>query len=48
MADNALSPEEQQALLEQFKKVESNPVCGGVVADCIVQINNLAKAYNIS
>ena len=48
MADNALSPEEQQTLLEQFNKVESNPVCGGVVADCIAQINNLAKAYNIS
>lgn len=47
MADSALSAEEQQVLLNQFKKVENNAVCGGVVADCIVRIDNLAITYNI-
>jgi hemerythrin-like domain-containing protein len=47
MADNALSADEQQALLAQFQRVESNPVCGGVVNDCIRQIDELAKAYHV-
>ena len=45
MADNVLSNEEQILLLEQFKKVESNPICGVVVADCIAQIYLLSKVY---
>jgi Uncharacterized conserved protein len=47
MADNALSDDEQQNLLHEFKKVESNPVCGGYVSDCIRQIDNLASAYKM-
>ncbi len=47
MADQALSAEEQQSLLNEFKKVELNPVFGGVVADCISSIENLTKVYKI-
>jgi hemerythrin-like domain-containing protein len=47
MADKALSEEEQKKLLDEFERVERNPVCGGVVGDCINQIDTLAKAYNI-
>lgn len=45
MADRAFSEEEQKLLLSQFKRVEFNPICGGVVNDCIAQINNLALVY---
>lgn len=48
MADNAFSEEEQKSLLNQFEKIETSSICGGVVNDCIIQINNLAKAYQIS
>lgn len=47
MADNALTAEEQQNLLADFERVERNPVCGGFVADCLEQIDALAKVYNI-
>ena len=48
MADRAFSEEEQKLLLSQFKRVEFNPICGGVVNDCIAHINNLALHYDIS
>ena len=47
MADNALSEEEQQKLLSEFEKAELNPVCGGLVKDCIDQIDKLARAYHL-
>jgi hemerythrin-like domain-containing protein len=48
MADQAFSAEEQQTLLNEFKKIESHPVCGGGIADCISSIESLAKAYKVS
>lgn len=45
MADKALSADEQKELLAQFIKAEQNPVCGGVIADCIRQIEALSDFY---
>lgn len=47
MADNALSKDEQQELLAEFEILQQNPVCGGQAVDCLTQIDNLSKAYNI-
>ena len=47
MADKVLSEEVQQSLLIEFKTMESKPVGSGSLADCIRQIESLAKAYNI-
>jgi hemerythrin-like domain-containing protein len=45
MADNALSENDQQELLEEFAKVENEGVCGGVLKDCITAIEKLESAY---
>ncbi len=45
MADNALSENDQQELLEEFAKVENEGVCGGVLKDCITGIGKLESAY---
>ena len=45
MADNALSENDQQELLEEFTKVENKGVCGGVLKDCIAVIEVLEYAY---
>ena len=45
MADNALSENDQQELLEEFAKVENEVVCGGVLKDCITAIEKLESAY---
>jgi len=45
MADNALSENDQQELLEEFAKVENQGVCGGVSKDCITAIDKLESAY---
>lgn len=45
MADKVLSPEDQSILLSQFEKAEQNPVCGGVITDCIRQIDTLSDFY---
>jgi hemerythrin-like domain-containing protein len=46
MADNVLKSNEQQLLLSQFDKVESE-VGKEVIQNFILQINELSKAYNI-
>jgi hemerythrin-like domain-containing protein len=45
MADNALSENDQQELLEEFAKVENQGVCGGVLKDSITAIDKLESAY---
>ena len=45
MADNALSENDQQELLEEFAKVENEGVCGGGLKDWITIIENLESAY---
>ena len=45
MADNALSENDQQELLEEFAKVENEGVCGEVLKDCITAIEKLESAY---
>jgi hemerythrin-like domain-containing protein len=45
MADNVLSENDQQELLEEFSKIESRGVCGGVLKDCIAAISNLEAAF---
>jgi hemerythrin-like domain-containing protein len=45
MADQVLSPEEQQELLRKFGKVENSKLCGGVLQDCINGILQLEKIY---
>jgi hemerythrin-like domain-containing protein len=45
MADNALSENDQQELLEEFAKVENDGVCGGILKDCITAIEKLESAY---
>jgi len=45
MADNALSENDQQELLEEFAKIEKKGVCGGVLTDCITAIDKLESAY---
>ncbi len=47
MADRAFSEEEQQLLLSQFKKAETDSTHGSVVNDSITQINSLAMVYSI-
>jgi hemerythrin-like domain-containing protein len=46
MADNALSDEEQQQLLSEFKKAEDNQPAGTTYGEFISQIEQLAKKYN--
>jgi hemerythrin-like domain-containing protein len=45
MADNALSENDQQELLEEFSKVENEGICGGAIKDCITAIEKLESAY---
>jgi hemerythrin-like domain-containing protein len=47
MADNILTKDDHQNLLKQFEKVEKSKLCGGVLNDCIQQIETLAKVYNL-
>jgi hemerythrin-like domain-containing protein len=46
MADNVLNNDEQQSLLNQFKKVE-NEMGNKVIQDFLIQISDLSRAYNI-
>lgn len=48
MADNAFSPDEQQLLLEQFAKAESNFTIGTSTGDYINRIELLALEYNLA
>jgi hemerythrin-like domain-containing protein len=45
MADNVLTPDDHQALLKEFSKVEKSTVCGGVLADCIRAIEKLEESF---
>jgi hemerythrin-like domain-containing protein len=47
MADNVLTEQDHKNLLKQFEKVENSQLCGGVLKDCIEQIEKLAASYNI-
>lgn len=47
MADNALSADEQKALLNQFNTIEAGGVNGGSLSDCILKIDQLAEIYNV-
>jgi hemerythrin-like domain-containing protein len=47
MADNILTEDDHQNLLKQFEKVENSKLCGGVLNDCVQQIETLAKVYNL-
>jgi hemerythrin-like domain-containing protein len=47
MADNALSEDEQQTLLEEFGKAEKSLAPGGSSSSYIAQIQELAKIYGI-
>ena len=46
MADNVLTESDQQELLKEFSKVENSGLCGGVLKDCIKEIENLEQAFN--
>jgi len=45
MADNVLSENDQQELLEEFAKIENKGVCGRLLKDCITAIDKLESAY---
>lgn len=45
MADNVLSEPEQQSLLAEFNRIDSKPVCGKHLQNCIDQINFLDSFY---
>jgi hemerythrin-like domain-containing protein len=46
MADNLLTPEENESLLKEFKRVENSNFCGGVLQDCIKSIEMLELKYS--
>lgn len=47
MADSVFNEQDHKILLEQFKKIENSNICGGVLLDCVNQIDSLAAEYKV-
>jgi hemerythrin-like domain-containing protein len=46
LADNALTENDHLELLKEFEKVENSSFCGGVLKDCVTEIETLEKIFN--